>query len=230
MHKTLRVEPDGEALAQAALEFVRERLDRSEGPFWLALAGGSTPRALYRRMAQAPLPWERLNLVWSDERFVSPEHPDSNFRMVKEALLDSGHLPASQVHPWPILTDAALSAEAFEATLRQLTPSGVQLALLGMGEDGHTASLFPGTRALSEQQRWATANWVEKLECWRLTLTYPYLAMAQEALCLLSGKSKNAALRDVLQGNLPAGAITANQGVFFLADSAAAQGIPSGRH
>jgi 6-phosphogluconolactonase len=101
MTKSLIVKPDGEALAQAALDLLVERLGRTQGDFWLALAGGNTPRALYQKMARTDLPWARLNLIWGDERFVPHDHPDSNYRMVKEALLDSGHLKDDQIHPWP---------------------------------------------------------------------------------------------------------------------------------
>ena len=226
MERTFVIKSDGEALAQGALEFIQERLARTEGAFWIALSGGSTPKVLYRKMAQAALPWERIFLIWGDERFVAHDHPDSNYLMVKEALLDSGHVAADHVYAWPILQDAQASADAFESTLRHVAPQGVQLALLGMGEDGHTASLFPDTAALEEKERFAVANWVAKLDCWRLTLSYPYFALCDEVLFLIGGAGKNQPLGEVLERDAhPSGKLRARKQVYIYADEAAAKGL-----
>jgi len=211
---------DGAAVARAALQFWIDRHSRG-GPFWVSLAGGSTPKELYRMLAEQPLNWSDLHLLWGDERFVPHDHVDSNYRMVKETLLDriSG---VGEVHPWKILADAAASAEDYEQVVRA-RPQGVDLCLLGMGDDGHTASLFPGTKGLEEKQRWAISNWVEKFNSDRLTLTYPYLNQSKEVLFLITGEGKAKALREVLRaGQHPAAGVRGREATYFYLDKAAA--------
>ena len=211
---------DGDAVARAALQFWIERHSRG-GPFWVSLAGGTTPKELYRMLAEQPLSWGDLHLLWGDERFVPHDHADSNYRMVKETLLDriSG---VGEAHPWKILADADASAEDYEKVVRA-RPQGVDLCLLGMGDDGHTASLFPGTKGLEEQQRWAVANWVEKFNSHRLTLTYPYLNGSREVLFLITGAGKARALREVLrEGQHPAAGVRGREGTYYFLDKAAA--------
>lgn len=211
----------GAEVAQAALDFWVDLLARSQGDFWVSLAGGTTPKELYRKMADQKLNWGRLHLVWGDERFVPHDHADSNYRMVKEAWLDrvSG---LGGIVPWSIEASAEDSANHYEERLRQ-RPHGVDLCLLGMGDDGHTASLFPGTAALHEQQRWAVANWVEKFNSHRLTMTYPYLNLSRQVLFLITGAGKAPALRQVLRlEEHPAAAVRGREGTTFFLDRAAA--------
>ena len=224
IQRELVVQPNAEQLAVAALEFLRQRLASSQGEFVLSLAGGSTPKVLYRAMAQtSDLPWSRLRLIWGDERFVPHDHADSNYLMVKETLLDAGHISPDRIHPWPILATPQESAQAYEQLLRDKTPEGAHLALLGMGDDGHTASLFPDTEALGETQRWAVANHVAKLDSWRLTLTYPYFAKCQDVLFLITGAGKRQPLAEVFASNQhPSGKLAARSTVYFFADPAAA--------
>lgn len=214
---------DASAVARAALEYWKGKHQAAEGEFWVSLAGGSTPKELYRSLAEQDLDWQKLHLIWGDERFVAPDHPDSNYRMVREAWLDKVSPPSSQVHPWPIGDDAARSAEQYEEFLRSQRATGVDLCLLGMGDDGHTASLFPDTEALGEEKRFAVANWVEKFNSYRLTVTYPYIAQSREVLFLITGSAKAGPLRAVLEESKhPAARITAREGLRFYVDRAAA--------
>jgi 6-phosphogluconolactonase len=188
------------------------------GAFSVSLSGGSTPKALYRFIATDPtirskIPWSKVHLFFGDERHVPPEHPDSNFRMANEAMLEA--LGATQVHVHRVLaelTDAGQAAAQYEADLREFfEPRGLldegfprfDLMFLGMGPDGHTASLFPNSAALQEATRWVTANWVEKFKSDRITMTFPVIDSAAEIILLVSGADKASLLTDVLQA--PAG-------------------------
>lgn len=216
----IEVFADGGAVARAALQFWIERHSRG-GPFWVSLAGGTTPKELYRMLAEQPLNWSELHLLWGDERFVPHDHADSNYRMVKEALLDRVS-EVGECHPWKILETAEASADDYEGVLRA-RPQGVDLCLLGMGDDGHTASLFPGTRGLDEKNRWAIANWVDKFESHRLSMTYPYLNHSKEVLFLVTGAGKAKALREVLRdGQHPAAGVRGRESTRFFVDQAAA--------
>jgi len=210
-------------VAQAALDLWKQRLQEAGEKFWVSLAGGSTPKALYQRLAEASdVDWSKVQLLWGDERFVAHDHADSNYRMVKESLLDKVKVGFSR--PWTILEDAESSAQDYENWLREEGPKpGVDFCLLGMGDDGHTASLFPETAALDEEQRWAVANWVPKFEAHRLTLTLPYINEAREALFLVTGASKAQALRQVLiEGSHPSSRVLAREVTRFYVDRAAA--------
>ena len=177
----------------------------------LALAGGRTPEALYRLLAETPnretIDWGRVEIFWGDERCVPTDHPDSNYRMAREALLRHVPIPGAQIHRMPSeLADAEEAAMAYERALRGVFnleadqfPS-FDLLLLGMGFDGHTASLFPGSPALRERTRLVVAPWVETVGAHRLTLTMPALIGAANTLLLVSGFDKAATLRDVLEG------------------------------
>ena len=176
----------------------------------IALAGGTTPRGLYRLLAGEPyrsqIPWEHLRMFWGDERPVPPDHPESNFRMAEEALLSHVPIPAQQVFRIEGELPAEEAAARYEAVLREqfrLAPGQVpefDLVLLGMGPDGHTASLFPGTSALSELHKLVTAPWVEKFHTHRVTLTLPVLNAAKYVMFLISGQDKAIALQAVLEG------------------------------
>jgi 6-phosphogluconolactonase len=200
----------------AAEEVIRSATDAvaQRGRFTIALSGGSTPRNLYTLIAanaSATLPWSQMFFFWGDERHVAPDNPDSNYRMAKEALLSKVPVPPANIFPVPAENpDAAQAAEIYEQTLRRffaVAPGEFprfDLILLGMGPDGHTASLFPETPALQEKSRLVVANWVEKLGSSRITFTLPLLNAARRVAFLVSGTDKAAALHEVLEGNAPA--------------------------
>ena len=199
----------------AADEVIRAATDAvaQRGRFTIALSGGSTPRNLYTLIAanaSASLPWDRMFFFWGDERHVAPDDPDSNYRMAHEALLSKIAIPLGNVFRIPAENpDAAAAAEAYEQTLRKffaLAPGEFprfDLILLGLGPDGHTASLFPETAALQEKSRLVVANWVEKLKASRITFTLPVLNAARCLAFLVSGTDKAAVLHEVLEGNAP---------------------------
>jgi 6-phosphogluconolactonase len=182
----------------------RQRLESPGNKFTLALAGGSTPRALYELLSQLPegtVDWSQVVLIWGDERNVPPDHADSNFGMVKEALLDHIDIPPENVLAVPDPGGkAATAAESYEALLREAVPARgrkfprFDCVLLGLGNDVHTASLFPHTEALAEKSRLVVANHVPKLDSDRITLTAPLLNAARYVAFLLSGESKSEAL------------------------------------
>jgi 6-phosphogluconolactonase len=188
-----------------------------------ALAGGATPRALYRLLCDPAEPfrdriaWETIHFFWGDERHVPPDHPDSNFRMAREAMLDHVPVPAAHVHRIASEEpDAARAASRYErelidvfhlaadregaASAAELDWPRFDLMLLGLGEDGHTASLFPGSPVLAESRHLVAAVWVESHQAWRITLTPPVLAHAATVIFLVSGAAKAAALAAVMEG------------------------------
>jgi len=198
-----------EEVVHAANEAVAQR-----GRFTIALAGGSTPKSLYNLVAtnaRTTLPWDRMFFFWGDERHVPPTDPESNYRMAEEAMLSKVPVPPGNV--FRIKTEnpeAAAAAEDYEKAIRKffgLEPGQFprfDLILLGMGPDGHTASLFPGTTALQEKSRLVVANWVEKMKTHRITLTLPVLNAARCVTFLVSGTDKAPALKAVLEENVPA--------------------------
>lgn len=200
-----------ELFSAAAEEVVRAANDavKQRGRFAIALAGGSTPKGLYNLLAtnaRTALPWDRMFFFFGDERHVPPSDPDSNYRMADESMLSK--IPVATANVFRVHAenpDAAAVAEAYEETLKKffsLQPGQLpqfDLILLGMGPDGHTASLFPGTAALQEKKKLVVANWVEKLKTHRITLTLPVLNSAHCVTFLVSGTDKAAALRAVLE-------------------------------
>jgi 6-phosphogluconolactonase len=195
-----------EEIALAAHQAVGRR-----GRFTWALAGGSTPRSVYELLAsdfyRERMPWSAIHLFWGDERHVPPDHPDSNFRMAREAMLDRVPVPAENVHRIPAEEpDAQRAAAEYESTLRSFFAPApgewprFDLILLGLGKDGHTASLFPGGDAVRERERLVVAPWVEAQKTFRITLTPPVLNHARCAMFLVSGEEKAAALHAVLEG------------------------------
>lgn len=197
-----------EEVVRAATEAVAQR-----GQFTIALSGGSTPKNLFNLLAtnaRSVFPWDRTYFFWSDERHVPPTDPESNYRMAEEIMLSK--IPVNAGNVFRIAAenpDAAAVAEAYEQTLRkffQLQPGQVpvfDLILLGMGPDGHTASLFPNTVGLQEKTRLVIANWVDKLKANRLTMTLPVLNSAREMAFLASGTDKAQVLRTVLEEDAP---------------------------
>jgi len=227
-----------EEVVRAANEAVTQR-----GRFTIALSGGSTPKSLYNLLAtnaRTVLPWDRMFFFWGDERHVPPTHPESNYRMAEETMLSK--IPVAAGNVFRMATenpDAAAAAEAYEQTLRkffQLGPGEVptfDLILLGMGPDGHTASLFPNTAGLQEKSRLVIANWVDKLKTSRLTLTLPVLNAARCVVFLVSGTDKATVLRTVLEEDVPAEQYPSklvrpgNGKLIWLVDRAAASALSS---
>jgi 6-phosphogluconolactonase len=233
----IRTSSEAASLARAAVEhFVTLAAEAIavHGQFVVALSGGSTPRATYVLLASdefaARVDWSRVYIFWGDERCVPPDHPDSNYRMAREALLDKIPIPTGNVHrirgEWP--PDQA--AVAYQAELEVVLGAGgrFDLILLGMGVDGHTASLFPGTAAMHEQTRWVVAHYVDKLSMWRITLTPVVINAAAHVTFMVSGAGKAERLREVLAGPyqpdiLPAQIVRPPDGrLLWLVDAAAA--------
>jgi 6-phosphogluconolactonase len=221
--------------AQAAREAVTVR-----GRFTVALAGGSTPRGLYLQLAAneqsgaSRLPWDRIHVFFGDERCVPPDHPESNFRMASESLLARVPIPPANVHRLRGEDDPARAAAEAERDLREFFGTGrpkFDLVLLGLGTDGHTASLFPETEALRESVRLVAANWVPKLNAHRLTLTLPVLNNAEEIGFLVTGAEKAKVLTEILRPSAsgfahPASAVRPTCGrLLWLVDESAAAGL-----
>jgi 6-phosphogluconolactonase len=212
----LRVVSDPPALFQAAAnEFASRAIAtvKTSGRFTVALAGGSTPKSFYSLLAsndRDSLPWDKMFFFWGDERHVPPDHPESNYRMASESLLSKVPVPAGNIFRVPAENpEANQAAEAYEQTLRDFfhAPAGtfprLDLILLGMGPDGHTASLFPESNALHERSRLVDANWVEQFKTHRITLTLPVLNQAATVMFVVSGQDKAAALKEVFEGSQP---------------------------
>jgi 6-phosphogluconolactonase len=207
----IRIFDDPAKLFQgAAEEFASQATSavRSRGRFTVALSGGSTPKSLYSLLAQnRSLPWDKIYFFFGDERHVPPDSPESNYRMVVESLLSKIPTPAANVFRIPAENpDAKEAAKIYEQTLRQFFNTAAagfprfDVVLLGMGPDGHTASLFPGTSALQEKSRWVVSNWVDKFKTDRITLTLPVLNNAAVVMFLVSGQDKAQPLKEVLEG------------------------------
>ena len=239
----VRVFDDAEAVARAAARRIAGLAGlsiREKGTFALALAGGTTPRRVYELLAGAEagggVDWPNVHVFFGDERMVPPDHADSNYRMAQESLLSRVPIPPENVHRIDGLGDAAASASAYESELRGLFDGEewprLDLVLLGMGDDGHTASLFPGTEALREDRLWVAPNWVEKLGAWRVTLTAPAINAARHVLFLVNGAGKAARLREVLAGardpsRLPSQLVRPRGGALeWYVDRAAASDLP----
>lgn len=229
------------AAAQRFVQYAVEALSK-HNRFCVALAGGNTPRRVYELLATEPfkreVDWSNIHLFFGDERAVPPDHPDSNYAMVKETLLSKVAIPTANVHPIPGDGDADENARQYENHLRsffagQLWPR-LDLALLGMGEDGHTASLFPNSEALNETSRWVVATRNEQSGQNRITLTIPVFNHARHVTFLISGEKKAQRLKEVLRPYsasepLPAQKIKPTDGTIeWLVDAAAASLLPDG--
>jgi 6-phosphogluconolactonase len=210
--------PGAEELAKAAAErLIRLANDAVEtkGVFSVVLAGGSTPLELYRLLASEPyseqVDWSRAHIFWGDERCVPPDHNDSNYGKARAALIDAVPLPPENVHRIPAELEPERAAEAYEETLlaffsaRHHEPdhnrASFDLVLLGMGDDGHTASIFPGADAVNENRRWVKALYVDKLGAWRITLTPAILNQARQIIFMVSGAVKSYTLQRVIYGS-----------------------------
>ena len=244
MAREIRILENAEAICRAAAdEFVAaaDGAVRARGRFTVALAGGSTPKALYALLATHPafrngVAWDKTFFFFGDERHVPPEDAESNFRMANETLLSKLNLAPRQVLRMKgDLPDATKAAAEYEQSLRGFFLADVgalprfDLVLLGMGPDGHTASLFPGTKALHEEKKLAVANWVGKFFTERITLTAPVFNNAARVIFLAHGDDKAPALKGVLEGphepeQLPAQLIQPKNGtLLWLVDKTAAR-------
>jgi len=186
---------------------VAETAVRERGRFSVALSGGNTPRTVYSLLANEhkQLPWDRIHIFFGDERHVPPDDPESNFRMASESLLSKVPIPQNNVHRIRAELDAEAAAMQYEQELREFFHlmdhdwPRFDLIFLGLGDDGHTASLFPGSKALSNESSRVAANWVEKFQTSRITLTFPVLNHAAEIVFLVSGAGKARILSEVLR-------------------------------
>jgi 6-phosphogluconolactonase len=241
----ISIHPDRESLIREAANVIVDLAAsaiQEHGRFALALAGGDTPRPVYARMADPAqarrVDWARVEVFFGDERSVPPDDSRSNYRMVREALLDHVRIPSTNIHRIRGEDEPEKAAAEYEAVLRRRlgdergrdgpAPGSLDLILLGMGDDGHTASLFPGTPAVMEQARWVLAQFVETLQMWRVTLTPVVINASRNVLFLVSGAGKAEMLRQVLEGAeepllRPAQVVRPSQGrVRWLVDAAAA--------
>ena len=235
----LQVFADASEVARAAalrfVEIARESI-ASRGRFSVALAGGSTPKRVYELLAgddlSDQLDWSNVHIFFGDERCVPPDDAESNYRMANESLLARVALPEENVHRMRGEGDAVANARLYEDELRGYfdgdTWPQFDLVMLGMGDDGHTASLFPGTRALDVHTAWVTANWVEKFDTFRVTLTAPAINHARHVMFIVTGASKAERLQEVLYGahepqRLPSQLIQSQAGAlaWFLDEAAA---------
>ncbi|HVO79180.1 MAG TPA: 6-phosphogluconolactonase [Terriglobales bacterium] len=225
----------------AAAEFSRlaNEAVRARGRFCVALSGGSTPKSLFALLASGAvpsIPWDKICFFFGDERHVPPDHPDSNYRMANEAMLSKVPLrPENVFRVRAEEKDAAVAAQAYEQTLISffhLSPGEFprfDLVLLGMGPDGHTASLFPGSRALQEKSRLVVSNWVEKFKTDRITVTFPVINHAAFIMFMVSGPDKAQPLHEVLENSasdLPSRRVQPVEGtLLWLVDRAAATAL-----
>lgn len=252
MGRTLRIEyrvvADAAALAAQAAEQMTQAAEKAaaaRGRARIAVSGGSTPKAAFALLAdpaqpwRARMPWEKLELFWVDERCVPPDHADSNYRMTREALLDKVPLKPEQVHRMEGELEPEVASARYESLLRNAfrlegaeTPR-FDLVALGMGPDGHTASLFPHTEAIHELGRLVAANHVPQKNTWRLTLTWPVINAAGAVFFLIGGADKAETVRDVFTGGrdverLPSQLIWPSGGILTLIlDQAAAALLPA---
>ena len=202
--------------------------------FTVALSGGSTPKILYQLLAdpqepfRAQVPWSRTHFYWSDERHVPPDHPDSNYRMAHEAMLSRVPVPESNVHR--VYGENPSAQEAADEYEQTVVPR-LDLILLGLGTDGHTASIFPGSEVLQETKRLVAAPWVDKLNAYRITMTLPLMNNGASVLFLVSGKEKAEIVKEVLEGPIkyPAQFVQPTNGeLIWMLDQEAAAGLNCG--
>jgi 6-phosphogluconolactonase len=252
MAKDLKVEysvmPDASALAvRAAEQFTQaaEKAVAERGRARIAISGGSTPKATFALLADAGnpwrtrMPWDKVEIFWVDERCVPPDHPDSNYRMTREALLDHVPLKPEQVHRMEGELEPMAGAARYESLLRNsFRLEGAEsprfdLIQLGMGPDGHTASLFPHTEALSEMAHLVTANHVVNKDAWRITLTWPVINNGSSVFFLIGGADKAGVVHEVFTGpndpeRLPSQLIWPSSGILtVILDKAAAALLPA---
>ncbi len=236
-----QIYPDTESLVAGTAELISGLAVRSiaeRGRFTIALAGGNTPRPVYERLASAShagrIDWSRVQVFFGDERCVPPEDPRSNYQMARAALCDHVPIPSGNIHRMRGEEAPEQAALAYKSELRaSLLGDRFDLVLLGMGDNGHTASIFPGLAAVTETDRWVLAQYVEVMGMWRVTLTPPAINAARHVVFLAAGAGKAEMLLRVLQGPydpvvLPSQIIRPTQGeLHWLVDQAAAARLAS---
>jgi 6-phosphogluconolactonase len=244
---TYRVSPTPADTARAAAQLFTEgtaKAATARGIARIAISGGTTPKSMFQLLADPAepflkqVPWDRIELYWVDERCVPPDNSESNFRMTNEALLSKVPLPAERIHRMEGELDPAVAAARYESTIRNTfklegaeTPT-FDLVLLGMGDDGHTASLFPHTDALNELSHIVVPNHVPQKDAWRITLTWPVINQGREVAFLIEGAGKAQVLHDVFLGpyqpeTYPSQIIRPASGrLTLLLDAAAAAKLP----
>jgi 6-phosphogluconolactonase len=245
---TYRVLPTPEATARAAAQLFTDaavKAAAARGTARIAISGGTTPKAMFALLASPAepflkqVPWDKLELYWVDERCVPPDHAESNYRMTKEALLSKVPLPSERVHRMEGELEPEVAAARYEAVIRNTfrlegaeTPT-FDLVQLGMGDDGHTASLFPHTDALNEMSHIVVPNHVPQKDTWRITLTWPVINQGREVAFLIEGGAKTQVLHDVFLGpyqpeTYPSQLIRPASGrLTLLLDAAAASKLPA---
>jgi 6-phosphogluconolactonase len=234
---SLHVFDDPQSVAVAAAEWIASRISETSDVFRMALSGGNTPRLLYRRLASPDyhnrIEWRRVELFWGDERFVPHNDPRSNYRMARETLLAHAPVLIDHVHPIPTDGDPDHAARKYEGLLKGIYGAETfsqsrplfDVVLLGLGDDGHTASLFPGSPVLEERTHWVCA--VEGKDEPRITLTYPALQSARAVVFLVTGADKADIVRRVCSRDmaLPAARLKARGDVLWFIDRAAASAL-----
>ncbi len=235
----LTIYPDNQSFVQGAADFIAELATRAiaeRGRFTIALSGGSTPRPIYARLAGAEyrerIAWPQVHIFFGDERCVPLDDARSNYRMARETVFDQVPIPPDNIHRIKGEIDPALAALIYEQELQGLFRTRLlpafDLICLGMGENGHTASLFPGTSVLHERERWVAAQYVEVMQTWRVTFTAPLINAARNVAFLVEGPGKAEMLWRVLAGPyqpdvLPSQLIQPVSGqLYWLVDAAAA--------
>ncbi len=229
---TVQIFDDPDVLADIAADtiarFIAERITEKDGPVTVFLSGGSTPRVTYTRLQEADIDWARVHLFLGDERWVAHDHDESNARMARESFIEDVEATFHVVHTH--LETPEHAADHYEEILAEVfgyDEVKADLVILGIGEDGHTASLFPGTEALDESERLYVANWVPEMEAWRLTATYRLLHQARKVIFLVTGKNKASVVAEILEGGVEHPALRVMQGMadvtWFLDDAAASK-------
>ncbi|HZB91509.1 MAG TPA: 6-phosphogluconolactonase [Stellaceae bacterium] len=227
--------PDPAALARHVAEWMTEAARAGGDPFRVSLSGGSTPKTLYGLLASADFrdrfPWARVHWYWGDERFVPHDHPDSNYRMTREAMLAKAPVPPQNIHPVPDDGTPDDAARRYERTLQQAYGAAIldparplfDITLLGLGSDGHTASLLPGDPVLEERKRWVAVVSHGRPEV-RITMTYPVIESSRRVAFLVAGAEKAAILRTIRAGGskVPAARVKPLGELFWFVDKAAA--------
>ncbi len=241
MKPDIKISPDKNKLIQESAAYITGLIQDSlkvKDKCTFVLAGGSTPKDLYETLAsekyRAVIDWSKVHVFWGDERCVPSDHLDSNYRMAKEALIDHIDISPENVIRIPAEKEPAEAAREYEETIKRFFGGTSQfpvfdIILLGIGEDGHTASLFPGTDALEEKKRWVTEVYVPKLDTYRVTLTFPVINNGMNVIFLVAGLSKAEIVRNILNKeglNYPAAYVEPVNGkLVYLIDEAVGAGI-----
>ena len=231
----IEILPDPLALARHVAEWMTEAARAARGPFRVSLSGGSTPKALYSLLPadgfRPRFPWQLVSWYWGDERFVPYDHPESNYGMAREAMLADAPVPPENIHPVPVDGTPEDAARRYERTLQKaygaatLDPARplFDVTLLGLGSDGHTASLLPGEAVLRERKRWVSVVSHGRPEI-RITMTYPVIESSRRVAFLVAGSEKAAILQKIRNGDsqAPAARVRPRGELFWFVDRAAA--------